>query len=97
MNIELINNAVSTKGDISLYFSVIDSETGVSLNLLSHKMAIKFTDELVEFLADNENIVTYTLNNGQWKTRRKVEEKPTDADTFANDEWSPEQMENDDD
>ena len=97
INIDLIKNSLTTKGDVALYFMVLDTETGVSLNLLSHNMSIKITDELVDFLENNKNIVTYTLNNGQWKGRKKVEEQQPDSDSFDNDEISPEQLENDDD
>ncbi len=97
VNIDLIKNSLTTKGDVALYFMVFDTETGISLNLLSHNMSIKMTDELVDFLENNKNIVTYTLNNGQWKGRRKVEEQQTDSDNFESDDISSEQLENDDD
>ena len=98
VNIDMIKKSLSTKGDVSLYFTVLDDETGISLNLLSHNMAIKLTDEIIDFLAKNSNIVTYTLNNGQLKPRKRVEEQPVESDdSFENGETSPDVMENDDD
>ena len=99
MNIDLIKKALSTKGNVSLYFSVYDPETKLTLNLLSHNSSVKLTDEVATFLTNNENIVSYTLNNGQWKRRKKVEEKPaeTDDDNENNNDIAPEQMEPDDD
>ncbi len=76
VNIDLIKNALTAKGDVALYFTLVDAETKLTLNLLSHKMSVKISDELVEFLANNSEIVSFTLNNGQ-KPRKRIEEQPS--------------------
>ena len=96
VNIDLIKNALSMKGDVALYFMVFDSETKLTLNLLSHNMSVKITDDLVEFLANNCEIVSYTLNNGQ-KPRKKIDEQQPETDSLDNNEMPDEQMETDDD
>ncbi len=88
-NIELIKNVISNKGKVALYFRVIDPETGVSINLLSHAAAIEMTNELVDFLDKNDSVLTYTLNNGQLKRRRQsiaaVAQEQSDDDSNLDD------------
>ena len=88
-NIELIKNVISNKGKVALYFRVIDPETGVSINLLSHAAAIEMTNELVDFLDKNDSVLTYTLNNGQLKRRRQsiaaVAQEQSDDDNNLDD------------
>jgi DNA polymerase-3 subunit alpha len=97
VNIDLLKNALSTKGDIALYFMVLDTETGLTLNLLSHNMSVKITDELVDFLENNSETVSYTLNNGQWKPRKKKEEPQSDSDNFDNGEMPNDMIDGADD
>ena len=80
VNVDLLKNALSSKGDVSLYFTVVDDETGLKLNLLSHNTSIKLTDEIADFLINNENLVTYALNGGQWKPRKKEEVQAVESD-----------------
>ena len=98
MNVEMLKSAFSTKGDVALYFSVFDPETKLVLNLLSHNTTIKLTDDIADFLVNNESIISYTLNNGQWKPRKMVDEQPADSnDSDSSNEMSPDQMDPDDD
>ena len=96
VNIDLIKNAITNKGDVALYFMVFDTETGLTLNLLSHNMSVKMTDELVDFLENNSEIVSYTLNNGQ-KPRKKTENQQPESDNNLDDEMSADQMDGEDD
>jgi len=96
VNIDLIKNALTTKGDVALYFTLVDAETKLTLNLLSHKMSVKISDELVEFLANNSEIVSFTLNNGQ-KPRKRIEEQQPESDNNLDDEMSADQMDGEDD
>ena len=92
-NIELIKSVINNKGKVALYFRIIDPETGVNINLLSHAAAIEMTNDLVDFLDKNENIISYTLNNGKVKRRRQsiaaVEPEATDSDDSNMDDKPP--------
>ena len=92
-NIELIKSVINNKGKVALYFRIIDPETGVNINLLSHAAAIEMTNDLVDFLDKNENIISYTLNNGKVKRRRQsitaVEPETTDSDDSNIDDKPP--------
>ena len=87
-NIDRIKSVISNKGKVALYFRVIEPETGVSINLLSHASAIEMTNDLVDFLDKNEDTITYSLNNGQVKRRRQsiaaVDQQQTDEDSDTN-------------
>ena len=96
-NIKMLEDALQKKGNVNLYFMVIDEETGLTLNLLSHSKSIEITNELADFLRKNENMVTYTLNNGQMKKRRSLDTSVQETDTDETDTPMPVDPVNDDD
>lgn len=96
-NIKLLEEALQKKGNVNLYFLVSDDETGLTLNLLSHSKSIEITNELADFLRKNENLVTYTLNNGQVKRRRNLDGGTTESESDENDGAMPIDPTNDED
>ena len=96
-NIKMLEDALQKKGNVNLYFMVIDEETGLTLNLLSHSKSIEITNELADFLRKNENMVTYSLNNGQMKKRRSLDTGVPDTDADETDNPMPVDPVNDDD
>ncbi len=97
--INMLKDVLSTKGNVTLFFMVQDETSGLSVKLLSHNTSIEMTNELVNFLCKNEDTMTYTLNNGQFRRRKMQEdinsEKDSDDDSSTNQNDIPDPNDND--
>ena len=80
---ELLSEKLSTKGNVSLYFNIFDSEKNICSRLLSHSHSIELDNNVADFLT-NTSSISYVLNNGQIAPRiRKREEQQVEKEEVA--------------